>query len=324
MLNMKYTTPNEGNETASPFEYSLQYNISFNSRNLHTLADILAVCYKNGPSLLRVYMEIPAIILGLPANTVLLWLLVKNRKTLSPSEVLGLNFALLGVLFCLCLQLDIHITINQIRSGLRLSISHAFAILSYFGCPLLLTSMCLERYVAVAHPVLFMKLGKWEYRAACSTIIWFLTCIMAVATFVYTIASTALVLSLIVNVLFLVMVACLLGIIWMLCKKGPGEGDERNSVVKRRALKNVLMILLPSTIIYLPLLGLAPFLLLIQMLPQEGINSLICTFLLLFSVVPNFGVCIGPTFYMARLRKIFCQMNNKSADTAETTTVQRT
>lgn len=322
MLNMEYTAPNEGSETA--FKYSLQYNVSLNSRNLTPLIEIVADCNKNGPVLLRVYMQVLVLALALPANTVLLWLMVKKRKTLSPSEVLGLNFAVLGVLFCLSLPLDIYITITKDRVGLRQSISNAFAILSYFGCPLLLTSLCLERYVAVAHPVLFMKLGKWEYRAACSAIIWFLTCIMAAAAFFYTVSRMAVVLSLIINVLFLAMLACLLGIIWVLCKKGPGEGDQNNSVVKRQALKNVLTVLLPSVITYFPLLGLAPFLLIIPMLVQKSTNTLICIFLMMAAVVPNFGVCIGSIFYMARLKQMFCHRKNKSGDTAQTTTVQRT
>lgn len=47
----------------------------------------------------------------------------------------------------------------------------------------------------------------------------------------------AMMFSILVNVSFLVMVACLLGIVWVLCKKGLSEGDQNNSVVKKRALK---------------------------------------------------------------------------------------
>ncbi|KAM9480696.1 uncharacterized protein Hap1MRO34_008615 [Clarias gariepinus] len=274
--------------------------------------------------LLLAPIQIVVLILALPANTLLLWLLVKNRKALSPSEVLGLNFALLGVLYCLSLPLGIGITTANARSGLLLSISNAFANLSYFGCPLLLTSMCLERYVAVAHPVLFIKLGKWEYRAACSAIIWFLTCIMSGFIFVYTLPNMALLLSIIINVMFFIMVSCLFGIMCVLCKKGPGEGDQNNSVVKKRALKYVVAILVPSAIIYLPMLALAPFILIIKILADKSTNYLLCIFLVMFTALPNFGVCIGPLFYMARLKQVFCHRSRKSGDTRETTTAQRT
>ncbi|XP_053356087.1 psychosine receptor-like [Clarias gariepinus] len=322
---MAYATANGSNATTmSPSQHSLQNNSHLTLRNLTTLAEILADCVKTGPSPLRFPIQLVVLILALPANALLLWLLVKNRKTLSPSEVLGLNFALLGVLFGLSLPLDIVITSINARTGLLLNLSNAFAILSYIGCPLLLTSMCLERYVAVAHPVLFIKLGKWEYRAACSAIIWFLTCIVSGVIFVYTLSKMAIQLSIIINLLFLIMVGCLFGIVCVLCKKGPGEGDQNNSVVKKRALKYVVALLVPSAIIYLPMLALAPFILMINMLTENGTNFLLCTCLMMFSILPNFGVCIGPLFYMARVKQVFCHRNKKSRDTRETTTDQRT
>lgn len=312
----------EYGEPTNESKNSFQSNISLTPGNPVTLDDVIYDCNKNGTPPVRVPIQVIILILALPANIVLLWLLVKNRKSLSPSEVLGLIMAVLSVLFCLSLPLDIGISIKS-RSGILLRISHTFATLSYFGCPLLLTSMCLERYVAVAHPVLFMRLAKREYRAACSAIIWFLTCIMAAVTFVYTLSTTAMIFSIIINVLFLVMVACLLGIVYVLRKKGPGDGDQNNSVVKKQALKNIIAVLVPSTITYLPLLGLAPFLTIIIILAEKGTNALLCNFLELFSVMPNFGVCIGPLFYMARLRQMLFGRNNESRDTRDTTTDQK-
>ncbi|XP_058244562.1 C-X-C chemokine receptor type 2-like [Hemibagrus wyckioides] len=314
---MDYTVPNENyTTTISPSTYFLQYNTSLNSRNLTTLAEIIDDCNKNRPIIVRAYIQILILVLGLPSNAVLLWLLVKNRKTMSPSEVLGLNFALLGVLFCLALPVDIRITIAQDRSGLPLRISQVFSTICYFGSPLLLTCMCLERYIAVAYPVLYMS-------AACSAVIWFLTCIMAAFMFLYTIAGMALILSIILNVLFLVMVACLVGIVCVLCKKGPGEGDQNNSAIKKQALKNVVAIFGPSALTYFPMLGLAPFLLIIQILVLKDTNRDLCQFLMMFAVLPYFGVCLGPMFYMARMKRMLCGRSNESGDTRETTTVQR-
>ncbi|XP_058242901.1 apelin receptor A-like [Hemibagrus wyckioides] len=321
---MDYTVPNENyTTTISPSTYFLQYDTSLNTRNLTTLAEIIDDCQKNRPSAVRAYIQILILVLALPSNTVLLWLLVKNRKTMSPSEVLGLNFALLGVLFCLALPVDIRITIAHERSGLPLRISQVLATISYFCCPLLLTCMCLERYIAVAYPVLYMKLGKREYRAACSAVIWFLTCIMAAFMFLYALAGMALILSIILNVLFLVMVACLVGIVCVLCKKGPGEGDQNNSAIKKQALKNVVAIFVPSTLTYFPMLGIAPFLLIIQILVLKDTNRDLCQFLMMFAVLPYFGVCLGPMFYMARMKRMLCDRSNESGDTRENTTVQR-
>ncbi|KAM9480697.1 uncharacterized protein Hap1MRO34_008616 [Clarias gariepinus] len=319
---MEYTTPDESNETSISLSKDFfQTNVSLGSGHLASLGEIIDDCNKDGTPPVRVVFLVLILVPAFPANMLLLWMLLKNRKTLSPSEVLGLNMAVLSVLFCLSLPYDIYIS-TTVRAGLPLRISHTFDTLSYFGCPLLLTSMCLERYVAVAHPVLYIRLGKWEYRAACSAIIWFLTIIMAVITFIYSLSDTAMIFSIIGNILFFVMVGCLLGIVYVLRKKGPGEGDQ-NSVIKKRALKNVQAVLVPSTITYMPMLGAGPFLTVIQILAEKGTNVLLCNFLELFSVIPSFGVCIGPMFYKSRLWQMLCGRNNGSRDTRVTTTDQR-
>lgn len=55
------------------------------------------------------------------------------------------------------------------------------AIINLIGCPLLLTGMCVERYIAVVKPVLYLKSRKWEHRMALSLAVWCITAIFAVA-----------------------------------------------------------------------------------------------------------------------------------------------
>lgn len=219
MLLMEYIVINENNGTAKSLSNnSLQANVSSVSWNSLSLGEIITQCNRNGNAPMHVPIQILVLVLALPANAVLLWLLVKNRKNLSPSEVVGLNMAVLIVLFCLNLPFDIVISTNN-HSRLFLRISQTFATLRYFGCPILLTSMCLECYVVVAHPVLFISLGKW----VCSAIIWFLTCIMAGVTFVYTLSRTAVILSIIIN---MALCECYI-------KRPYCEGDQNNSVAKK-------------------------------------------------------------------------------------------
>ncbi|KAI4901620.1 hypothetical protein NFI96_000818 [Prochilodus magdalenae] len=305
---------------------SFQTNFSLPSWNKSSLAEIIIECYKIANPLTRLPSQILALVIALPANIALVWLLLKNRRTLSPSEVLGLNLAALSILFCLSLPIDMFLSTRQ-RSGTLLQISQSCSILTYFGCPLLLSSMCVERYIAVSHPVVFMRLGRWEYRAACSAFIWLLTFIMAVVTYVCTIYSMAVILSLIINVLFFIMLACLLGIVWVLCKKGPGanlSGEQRDSSIKKRALKNILAVIVPSTITYLPVLALAPFLLVLQAVGDKRSSLYLCYGLQMFCLMPYFGVCIGPLFYMSRARQMFCFYNNKAKNLKETQTENET
>lgn len=53
--------------------------------------------------------------------------------------------------------------------------------LNLIGSPLLLTCMCVERYLAVLKPVLYLNSKRWEYRMAVSCAVWFITSIFCVA-----------------------------------------------------------------------------------------------------------------------------------------------
>lgn len=177
----------------------LQSNFSSTVNMFTLLGEIITACNKIPTTSLDLIPNVMVLFLHCQTNVNMLFLFVKNRKTLSSSEVLGLNLALLGVLFCLTLSL--------------------FFVLIYTGCPILLTSMCIEWYVAVSHPVLFISLGRSDFRAACSTSIWILTILMSTLTYIYTLPITAIYLSIIINVMFVIMVACLLGIICALRKR---------------------------------------------------------------------------------------------------------
>ncbi|XP_062860408.1 G-protein coupled receptor 183-like [Trichomycterus rosablanca] len=323
---MAYTSPEERNGTniSQAMEY-FQSNFSSTSSGIASLVEFVLACNKLGNTSPLLIPHVMVFLFALPANANMLFLFLKNRKTLSPSEVLGLNIALLGVLFCLGLPLDMYISVKG-RVGILVRIANTCAILIYTGCPLLLTSMCLERYVAVSHPVLFMKLGRWEYRAACSAIIWILTGLMATFTFIFTIANMAVFLSIIMNVLFLIMVGCLLGILRVLRKKGPGDaksGEQNDSPQKKRALKNIVIVLVPSTIVYFPVMGLAPYLLIVQELVRKTTFIKFCPPLYTFAAMPYFGVCIGPLFYIARVRQMLCIRKNQARDKQSTTIDQK-
>ncbi len=50
------------------------------------------------------------------------------------------------------------------------------------GCPLLLACMCMERYLAILRPVLYLRVRKMEYRFAVCTVVWFVTLSFCLAT----------------------------------------------------------------------------------------------------------------------------------------------
>lgn len=50
-----------------------------------------------------------------------------------------------------------------------------FSMFNLIGCPLLLACMCIERYLAAAKPMVYLKVKRWEYRIAVSAVVWLIT-----------------------------------------------------------------------------------------------------------------------------------------------------
>ncbi|KAL1256929.1 hypothetical protein QQF64_012474 [Cirrhinus molitorella] len=271
-------------------------------------------------SYVRLPIESLTFVLGFPSNVALLWLLLRGEKALSPSDVLGLNLAVLNIIFCISLPLDVYVSVSK-RAGDLLTVSEAISILNLIGCPLLLTSMCVERYLAAAHAVLYMKLGNnWEYRVVCSALIWIVTLGISVITFQQRLPKLAMYLSITLDAFLLIMLACLTGIVHVLRQKGPGEGQtggRGGSTIKGRALKNALLILVPSAVIYGPLLATAPYMFTLKD-GDEAFSHERCLILNLMNIFPSLGTCIGPVFYMSRAKQLACCQKN--AEKEQTTT----
>ncbi len=308
-VNMAYMTSNGNNYTSDA------------TSDMYLLfLTILDKCNDEDYSYIHLPLQIVTFVVGFPTNVALLWMLVKGEKGLSPSEVLGLNLTVLNIIFCISLPFDMYISMTE-RAGQLLAVSEAISILNLIGCPLFLTSMCVERYLAAAHAVLYMKLGnKWEHRVVCLAIIWIVTLGIAVITYQERLPKLAMYLSITIDAFLLVMLACLTGIVQVLRKKGPGEdqaGGRGGSSVKKRALKNALLILIPSAVIYGPLLAIAPYMFTLKDGAEE-ISHTNCLILNLMHTFPSLGTCIGPVFYLSRAKQLACC--KKNAEKEQTTT----
>ncbi|XP_053717664.1 lysophosphatidic acid receptor 4-like [Synchiropus splendidus] len=102
------------------------------------------------------------------------------------SQVLGMNLAVMGLLYTSMLPSSlIFESINPVRYGNEtsgfnesnpiFSMKDSFNMLNLIGCPLLLTCMCVERYLAVMHPVLYLRLRKWKNLCIVSAVVWMIT-----------------------------------------------------------------------------------------------------------------------------------------------------
>lgn len=289
----------------------------FFSSSAISLTETMNHCHLQTGKMVWSGFKIFILVTSFPANAGLMWMLLNRRRAMTPSEVLGLNISIMDVLYCLCLPLDIYTALHE-TSETTQSVHEALFALNIFGCPLLLTFMCLERYLAAARPVAFIRLGRWEYRVVLCACAWILTLAVGLLGYFVGVFSMALPLSVTISALFLVMVLCLLGIVSVLRKSGPGEGSGTSAPLKRRALKNILAVMVPSAVSYSPLVALVPYMAVITSTQAETMSPPQCRILQLLLLFPNFGLFIGPMFYLSRLRQVTCWTTERQTPNSKT------
>ncbi|XP_034433763.1 G-protein coupled receptor 15-like [Hippoglossus hippoglossus] len=266
-------------------------------------------------------LDMVLVITGVVANAALLWLFLMERKSLSASKVLGLNLVVMDLIF-LCTvpvsfinrQMDPSVIQNRSVSVSLNRLEKATNVCSMFnlmGCPLLLTCMCVERYLAVMRPVLYLRVRRWEYRVAVSAAVWAITLVFVVATIC--VPDEAIILapvSIIISCLFILMLLCLGSVIWSLRRQSPAlstHGKQRctESTLKKQAARNVLIVVVPAVMSYLPVLMMSPLVLLINY-NDYSFDKGLCNVFELSFLFPRLGVFIGPLFYFSKARQMCC------------------
>ncbi len=95
------------------------------------------------------------------------------------------------------------------------------------GHPLFQCLICVERYLAVVHPVTFLKFKPLRYRVVCSVVVWVASFVSCGVITLFLLSSTAvplfdLILSKLVTVLSIQLFCCL-AVLRALKQSGPGE-----------------------------------------------------------------------------------------------------
>lgn len=273
--------------------------------DLMQMMEMFSRCHIHTNSSPWLGLKIAILATALPANAGLTWMLLSGKRALSPSELLGINIAILDVLYCLCLPLDIYASLHEVSETSH-AVNESLFALNAFGCPVLLELMCLERYVAAAHPVTYIRLGKREHRVVLCALTWILTLAVALLTYFIGVFHMALYLAVTISVLFLSMLLCLAGIVWVLCRSRPGEGSGTSVTLRRKALRNILAVIIPAVLTYSPLVALVPVMAVILSQNAESVSPAQCKIPQTLLEFPNFGLYIGPMFYVSRVRQLAC------------------
>ncbi|XP_059907040.1 uncharacterized protein LOC132456650 [Gadus macrocephalus] len=263
-------------------------------------------------------IQVLMLFVGLAANLPLAWLFIKESKNLSPAKVVGVNLLVMQLLHIVVAPVGIAIrvfyvaqkndtlineNVTSVNPRWTKAVEEGAYNLLMTGCPMLLAVMCLERYAAVARPLVYLRARKWGYKIAISAAVWTVTLIFVMTTgedvYVFKgLQKIAMPVSVLVCVLFAVMLYCLVGLAWSLGQQGPAHSSALPQ--KRRALKNVLLVIVPAVFAYLPVFFLAP------LLTSSRVDRVWCNMVEVLLACPSIGVFIGPMFYCAKFKQVLC------------------
>lgn len=219
------------------------------------------------------------IVLSLPTNSYIVWLIVTAAEDTMVREFFPLNLAVFEILFCLL----------SVGSLVRHFFPTAIYLSSFpkgflwSGRPMLQCCICVEQYLAVVHPVLFLRCKTLRYKATFSGVTW--AVIIGFSVFyTFTPSLKHVVFASECAVLISVMLCCYFSVLVALKRPRPGTGKtDRANNMKTRAFVTIIVIIVPFVGTYILWCIAILAHLTTWFSPQRKIFTRTCTFLTFIS-----------------------------------------
>ncbi|XP_051242754.1 G-protein coupled receptor 183-like [Dicentrarchus labrax] len=197
------------------------------------------------------------VVVGIPANVLVIAILISNRKEPSTSDIFLGCLAFMDIYFSAMTPISFLNLYQWQSKEVWSALKFSYGVKDTSG-PLFLSCICLDRFIAVLFPVMFGQLKHIKYRVSLSVLVFCLTFAYSAAKVVGGLPNFEKVFTGEILAAFTWMVLCNVCILWAL-KRSRGAGKDEMHPMKKRAFKMVLYILCIIVYNYLPPVALFPF-----------------------------------------------------------------
>ncbi|XP_013886823.1 G-protein coupled receptor 183 [Austrofundulus limnaeus] len=240
-------------------------------------------------------LQVINVVVGIPANLLVIAILFHNRKEPSTSDIFLGCLAFMDAYFGTMTPLNfLNLYVWQSKP-LWSAVAFSYGVKDTSG-PLFLSCICLDRFVAVLFPIAFGQLKHIKYRLSLTVLVFFLTFAYSAAKIVGGIPNFKKIFTCEILATFAWMVVCNASILWALKKTSAGRDDMHP--MKKKAFKMVLSILCIIIFNYLPLVALFPFQ---DHFSRDAFHCYVQPAAFAFM---NVSSTIQPLVYLSRLEKI--------------------
>ncbi|XP_057215756.1 C-C chemokine receptor type 8-like [Triplophysa rosa] len=205
--------------------------------------------------ILKIFLCSINVLFGVPTNSYVIWLIVTGTESSIISRFFNLNLSVCEIGNCL----NSFLFILLFLSSSLTPVSNFFQGLGITGRPLFQCLISVERYLAVVHPVIFLKYKPLRYRVMFSTGAWIICLVSCFCCIFILVSFDFCFFTLFFLVQYLVFLSiqlfCLTAVLRALKQSGPGErGREREEEnhMKRRAFHLILITTVSTLITYGP------------------------------------------------------------------------
>ncbi|KAJ8000821.1 hypothetical protein DPEC_G00184370 [Dallia pectoralis] len=213
------------------------------------------MCFKEGYVVPVLYHAVQALgfLLGTPTLVWCIWISLRESISggLKPTQLFPINLFAAELVFCVEGAMEMTGYVFMLQDTIVKKVVYVFHFISWGSRPLFQCCICVERYVAVAQPVAFLKYRLRRYRVGTSTVIWVLLLLYGYSTTLFMFNDGFSIYILIgVYCLGLVVISlCCFFILRVLKQPGPGEveggrgGEKKQGTTdpqKMRAFRIVL------------------------------------------------------------------------------------